>query len=222
MHGEDKDYKTAYSYFYEAFEAFDSLEDHSNAVTALKYMLLCKIMGGLLSHGIFCYVSFAISDTPKEVHSLIAGKYSLKYGGKDVASMAAIADSCSARSLRQFNESLEEFADELKEDVLISRHLNTLYDKLLEQNLLRIVEPFSVVHLHHVSSLIDLPCETVERKLSQMILDKTFSGVLDQEHGMLVVFEEQPIDPVYPHAIEIIQNMGNVLDALYEKATQLK
>ena len=43
LHAEEKDYKTAYSYFYEAFEAFHSQED-SRAVISLKHMLLCKIM----------------------------------------------------------------------------------------------------------------------------------------------------------------------------------
>lgn len=48
LHSEEKDYKTAYSYFYETFEGYSS-QDDSKAVLALKYMLLCKIMLNLVS-----------------------------------------------------------------------------------------------------------------------------------------------------------------------------
>merc|ERR1712228_647305 len=42
----EKDFRTAYSYLYEAFEAFNSSDSEQKARTAMKYMLLSKIMIG--------------------------------------------------------------------------------------------------------------------------------------------------------------------------------
>ena len=47
LHAEDKDYTTAYSYFYETFENL-STQDDPSALGALKYMLLCKVMLNLV------------------------------------------------------------------------------------------------------------------------------------------------------------------------------
>ena len=40
---DSKDFNSAFSYFFEAFDIYDNLEDMT-AGRALKYMLLCKIM----------------------------------------------------------------------------------------------------------------------------------------------------------------------------------
>lgn len=73
----------------------------------------------------------------------------------------------------------------------------------------------------HIANTIKLPVLQVEKKLSQMILDKKFSGILDQGEGVLIVFEETAADKTYERALETITNMGKVVDTLYQKAKKL-
>ena len=48
-----------------------------------------------------------------------------------------------------------------------------------------------------------------------------FAGILDQGTGVLVIFEETSEDKTYSSALDTIQNMGKVVDALYNKAKKL-
>lgn len=127
---DEKDFKTAYSYFYEAFEGFDSVES-VRALTALKYMLLCKIMLGLAD----------------DVNQIVSGKLAITYSGRDIDAMKAVALASNRRSLADFQAALLEYGKELKLDVIVSAHLGTLYDTMLEQNLCRIIEPYSRVQV---------------------------------------------------------------------------
>ena len=63
--------------------------------------------------------------------------------------------------------------------------------------------------------------DIVERKLSQMILDKKFNGILDQGDGVLIIFDETAKDKTYESALETIQSMGKVVDSLYGKVKKL-
>jgi 26S proteasome regulatory subunit N6 len=109
---DEKDFKTAFSYFYEAFEAFDSginTDDFEGSITrgsvsdtvkspstgaattgsatgkavvALKYMLLAKVMLNLAD----------------DVTSITTGKLALRYAGlRDIEAMKAIAAASSKR-----------------------------------------------------------------------------------------------------------------------------
>ena len=48
LHCEEGDYNTAHSYFLEAFEQLDQLDDKERAVPCLKYMMLCRILDSLV------------------------------------------------------------------------------------------------------------------------------------------------------------------------------
>ncbi|XP_028781302.1 26S proteasome non-ATPase regulatory subunit 11 homolog isoform X2 [Neltuma alba] len=204
LHAEEKDYKTAYSYFFEAFESFNALED-PKAIFSLKYMLLCKIM-----------VSQA-----DDIAGIISSRAGLQYVGPDLDAMKAVADAHSKRSLKLFEIALRDFKAQLEEDPIVHRHLSSLYDTLLEQNLCRLIEPFSRVEIAHIAELIELPVDHVERKLSQMILDKKFAGTLDQGAGCLILFDDPKTDAIYPATLETISNIGKVVDSLFVRSAKI-
>eukprot|EP01040_Poterioochromonas_malhamensis_P006493 gene6493-6993_t len=205
LHCEEGDYTTAHSYFLEAFDAYDQASNKDKAISCLQYMILCKVLNNL-SH---------------EVANLLSSKNGLKYNGKQVEAMATIAKASRLHSLEDFKVAVDENLQYLQSDDLISHHLDLLYDKMLETNLLKLIHPFSCVELTHVANLIQLPEETVIRKLSQMILDHKFHGILDQGKGYLIVYESTHEDMSFSKGSEIIGNLGSVVDALFYRTKGL-
>jgi len=92
LHAEDKDYKTAYSYFFEAFEGLNTLED-PRAINTLKYMILCKIM----------------TNSTDEIYQLLNGKHGLNYAGTHLEAMRAITKTHSEKSLVRFRDVLTQY-----------------------------------------------------------------------------------------------------------------
>lgn len=43
-------------------------------------------------------------------------------------------------------------------------HLSALYDSLLEQNLMRVIEPYSRIELAHIAQLTNQPVHEIEQK----------------------------------------------------------
>ncbi|KAL0257748.1 26S proteasome regulatory subunit rpn6 [Diplodia seriata] len=205
LHAEDKDFTTAFSYFIEAMEGYHSQDDEQKSTSALQYMLLCKVM---------------LNQTD-DVNNIMASKHALKYAGKNLDAMKAVARAHANRSLEEYERSLSDYRFELGSDRFIASHLRRLYDAMLEQNLIKVIEPYSRVEISHIAKLVGLDTPQVERKLSQMILDKVIIGVLDQGAGCLIVFEETERDQAYDAALGTIEKLHNVVDVLYTNQASL-
>lgn len=105
---------------------------------------------------------------PDDVQNILSGKLALRYAGREAEALKAIAQSAIKRSLAQFQQvsfqllifysctndfvavsfqALADYRAELVEDPIIKAHLESLYDTMLEQNLCRIIEPYSRVQV---------------------------------------------------------------------------
>jgi 26S proteasome regulatory subunit N6 len=205
LHAEDKDFNTAFSYFIEAMEGFHSQDESAKATSALQYMLLCKIMLNL----------------GDDVSQIMTSKHALRYAGKGLDAMKAVARAHTNRSLEEYERALSDYRFELGGDRFIANHLRRLYEGMLEQNLIKVIEPFSRVEIAHIAKMVGLDTQQVERTLSRMILDKVIIGVLDQGAGCLIIFDEAERDLGYDAALETIEKLSNVVDVLYTNQASL-
>jgi len=227
IHTEEGDYNTAHSYFLEAFEQLDQMNS-DDAVMALKYMMLCRILDSLRaalklsSTGMGSGIKPTTKAEVVDLSSLLTSKQGVKYAGRNILAMSAIAKAASHRNLREFEAVLQEYAVELQEDLLIKHHLHILQEQLLESNLIRIIEPYSCVELDHVAKLMEMDVTTIERKVSQMILDGKFQGILDQGAGQLIVYEGSEKDAAMEKGLQVIANMDAVVSSLFERSKALR
>lgn len=157
-----------------------------------------------------------------DISGMISGRQGVKYAGMDIEAMSAIAAAASRRSLKDFEAVLVKYDHELQDDLLIKHHLHILQEQLLESNLIRIIEPYSCVEISHISSLMEMQVPVVESKLSQMILDGKFQGILDQGKGQLIVYEEGEKDAAMEKGLQVIANMDAIVTTLFERSKALR
>lgn len=131
---DEKDYTTAYSYFYETFEGYRSMGD-AQAGTAFKFMLFSKIM----------------NKQSDDALNLINSAIALKYQSRDIEAMKEVAQANKQQNLLAFERCKEIYAHELLDNYVIRRHFNFLYSSLLEDNLRKIIEAYSEVQIAYIA-----------------------------------------------------------------------
>lgn len=111
---------------------------------------------------------------------------------------------------------------ELGEDAFVQSHLASLYDNLLEKNIMHLVLPYSRVQISFISSKIGLSAHDIEVKLSQMILDKILDAVIDHNSGCLLVRDNRSeVDSTFDLIQTCFKNMDGVLESLVLKSKSI-
>ena len=115
LYAHDQDYKTAYSYFYEALEPLIAAHD-VRSVNCFKYMILCKIM----------------NNNKDDVNSLLNGKFGLKYSlDSNIQAIKEVAEAHFSSSIVALSTVFKKYHSEIEGDEVVNNHTKLLYDNLL-------------------------------------------------------------------------------------------
>ena len=69
---------------------------------------------------------------------------------------------------------------------------------------------------------MSLETKSVESHLSNMILEGKLNGILDQDAGHLIIYEEPREDKLYDKSLAVMSEMGHVVDVLFDQSTALR
>lgn len=73
-------------------------------------------------------------------------------------------------------QAFEDYPFELVQDPVVKRHFDYLYKTMIEKDLSRVVQPYSVMKISQAAEKIKLPIEEVTQHLIRMIQDGKISG----------------------------------------------
>lgn len=205
IHLAERDYQIAYSYFFEAFEAFHNAGLKNSAVETFNYLLLAKIM----------------QDSIDDASNLVTGRFGLIYS-TETTTMVEILEAYKRKSLVELSTILTGKKEEIFGNNVISSQIDSLYDQLLEKNIENLITAYSKIQLSYLSSKLQVETDVIERKLCEMILDEKLLGSLDQENGILIIFQDKEVDEMYGSSLEIFGNMKEALDMLAVRSEKLK
>lgn len=209
LFNDDGDYRTASSYFAEAFDAFANAGD-PRAIDALKYRLLCRILDGRAQECPAIEASAAL-----QLQSI--QKAGFPVSNSQINTMMEIARASEAKSLHQLVKIIQEKSSDLEADPVVNSNVKNLIDSLEEQHLLRIVKPYSAVEITRIAEMIKLPSDRVESRLVQMILDQKLKASINQADGILNIFEDDEDNELQTQSISLIEKLDGVVDALYTR-----
>lgn len=173
---DDQCFDTSISYFIESFDGFYQEKQTDGAKLSLRYILLNKIM-------------MAKYD---EVNSVLESKsYCLLKDDPIIQLLCHISKVCKKRDLKQYSDLLSNNRILIENDRFIYKHLNSLYNILLDMNILKIIEPYSDVKIDYIAEKLGFSSELIESKLRNMILDKEVYGILDHLSQCLLLYSHE-------------------------------
>ncbi|KAF9764288.1 26S proteasome non-ATPase regulatory subunit 11 [Nosema granulosis] len=197
---DERNYLTSFSYFLEALEGFSVDKKYNEASISLRYLILSKIISGRQS----------------EIQSIYKNKYAVPHLNDEcVKVLLEVSEACQDRSLKKYSDIIVLNKTLIENDVFLKAHLEYLYDILLEKNIHKLIEPYSIVYIEYIAQKLSFNVEEIEKRVRKMILDKSIKGILNHSDMSLIIFEEKKVNKYDTECLRTIDALEKIISINY-------
>lgn len=166
MHLREEEYDNAATDFFEAFKNYDESGSHRR-ITCLKYLVLAYML---------------MKSDINPFDSQEAKPYK---NDPDILAMTNLVSAYQNNDISEFEKILKMNRNTIMDDPFIREHIEDLLGNVRTQVLVKLIKPYTNIHIPFISKELNIDSSEVEALLVQCILDSTINGRIDQENQLL-------------------------------------
>ncbi|XP_046839204.1 COP9 signalosome complex subunit 2 [Xenia sp. Carnegie-2017] len=166
MHLREADYDKAHTDFFEAFKNYDE-SGSPRRTTCLKYLVLANM---LMKSGINPFDSQEAKPYKND---------------PEILAMTNLVSAYQNNDINEFEKILRTNRKNIMDDQFIREHIEDLLRNIRTQVLIKLIKPYTRIHIPFISKELNIPPEEVESLLVSCILDSTIPGKIDQVNQLL-------------------------------------
>jgi len=166
MHLREEEYDNAATDFFEAFKNYDE-SGSSRRITCLKYLVLAYML---------------MKSDINPFDSQEAKPYK---NDTEILAMTNLVSAYQNNDINDFERILRTNRENIMDDPFIREHIEDLLKNIRTQVLVKLIKPYTRIHIPFISKELNIDTNEVESLLVQCILDNTVHGRIDQENQLL-------------------------------------
>jgi len=166
MHLREEEYDNAATDFFEAFKNYDE-SGSSRRITCLKYLVLAYML---------------MKSDINPFDSQEAKPYK---NDQEILAMTNLVQAYQNNDINDFERILRTNRQNIMDDPFIREHIEDLLKNIRTQVLVKLIKPYTRIHIPFISKELNIDTNEVESLLVQCILDNTVQGRIDQENQLL-------------------------------------
>jgi len=166
MHLREEEYDNAATDFFEAFKNYDE-SGSPRRITCLKYLVLAYML---------------MKSDINPFDSQEAKPYK---NDKEILAMTNLVSAYQNDDISEFEKILKTNRKNIMDDLFIREHIEDLLRNIRTQVLVKLIKPYTRIHIPFISKELNIDTDEVESLLVQCILDKTIHGRIDQVNQLL-------------------------------------